>query len=201
MPWSPHLIKTSGDPLYFKEHEKPLSKAKTNQSQRVLLLLRLNLCVERLLGVMLLKCTVRVLSAASGIDGYFNLCLGICSNGKFQYLSPTLFKTTLIRKLFFILKQTSVMSQSPFCSYFCPLKLHGISLIPFPFYSSTESSMQLSYHSLLFCNPFQLYLLFFTGSILFFTGSFFNETLCNSGHLPLDTINLLTSLLKRGSQH
>lgn len=106
------------------------------------------------------KSTVRVLFTASGIGVYFNLCLGIFNNRKFYYLSSSLFKITLIRKLFLILRQTSVTYKSLLCSYFCPLKLHRISLVPLPFYSSTESSMQLSYHSLLFCTPFQLYLLF-----------------------------------------
>lgn len=100
------------------------------------------------------KSTVGVPFVASGIDSYFNLCLGICSNRKFYHLSPFLFKTTLIRKFFLILKQTSVMYKVLLCSYFCPLKLHRISLIPHPFYSATKNSMQLLYHSFLLCTPF-----------------------------------------------
>lgn len=100
------------------------------------------------------RSTVRVPFVASGIDSYFNLCLGICSNRKFYYLSPFLFKTTLIRKFFLILKHTSVMYKVLLCSCFCLLKLDRISLIPHPFYSSTENSMQLLYHSFLLCTPF-----------------------------------------------
>lgn len=100
------------------------------------------------------RSTVRVPFVASGIDSYFNFCLGICSNRKFYYLSSFLFKTILIRKFFPILKHTSVMYKVLLCSCFCLLKLHRISLIPHPFNSSTENSMQLLYHSFLLCTPF-----------------------------------------------
>lgn len=141
-----------GTPLYFKEHEKPLIKEKYNQSQRVLLLLRLNLHVEGILVVIQLKSTVTDLS--QHLEQTTILTLGICSSRKFYCLSLSLFKTTLIRKHFLILKQTSVIYKSPLCSYICPVKLHRISLILLPFQSSTEISMQLSYHFLFFCTPF-----------------------------------------------
>lgn len=91
---------------------------------------------------------------ASGMDGYFNLCLGICHNRKFCCSSLFLFRTTLIRKFFLMLKQTSVIYKVPLCSYFCPLKLHSVSLIPlFFFYNSTEISRQLYYFILSYSIP------------------------------------------------
>lgn len=80
--------------------------------------------------------------------------LGIYSKRKFYHLSLFLFRTTLTRKFFLILKQTCVIYKVPLCSYFCPLKLHRISLILLPFYSSTEIPRKLLYHSLLFYTPF-----------------------------------------------
>lgn len=149
-----------GTSLYFKEHEIPLIKEKKQLWLESTIPTETKPICWRDLGSHQPKSTVSVLFTASGIGGDFNLCLGIFSNRKFYYLSSSLFKITLIRKLFLILRQTSVMCKSPLCSYFCPLKLYRISLVPLPFYSSTESSMQLSYHSLLFCTPFQLYLLY-----------------------------------------
>lgn len=99
------------------------------------------------------KSNARFPFTARGVGGYFNHW-AFTGTGNFANLSLFLFRTTLIRKFFLILKQTFVICEVPLCSYFCPLKLHRISLIPLPFYSSTEISRQLLYHSLLVCTPF-----------------------------------------------
>lgn len=112
------------------------------------------------------KSIVRVLFTASGIGGYFNLCLGIVSNRKFYLLSSSLFKITLIRKLFLILRQTSVMYKSPLCSYVCPLKLYRISLVPLPFIA--QQKVQCSYHIILSFSALLSSYTFCAGSIPLF---------------------------------
>lgn len=97
---SPRLTTLSGGPHHISEHEKPLTKEKQQLELERLRLLRLSLYTEGTLVVFQLKPNGRVPFRASGIDRYFNLCLGLCSNRKFYYPSPLLFKTTLIRKLY-----------------------------------------------------------------------------------------------------
>lgn len=143
MLWNPHLTLLTGRPHYISKSMKNYS-----WSQRALLLLY----VEGIL-VIQLQSNVREPFEASGIDHYFNFCLSICSNRKFCYWAHSSLRQLLLGS-FLILKQTSVMYQVSLCSYFCPLKLHRISLSPLLFYNSTEISMHLLYNFFLFCTSF-----------------------------------------------
>lgn len=83
MPWSPHLMKTSGGPhCISKSMTNHLSEKKITRV-RVLLLLRLNLHVEGILVAIQLKSTVRDLFTESGIDNYFNSVWAFAAAGNF----------------------------------------------------------------------------------------------------------------------
>lgn len=102
----PHLTKTSREPhCISKSIQNHLSKKKQLELESPVTT-EMNLYAEGILVAIQSKSNVPLI--ASGTDGYFNLCLGICHKRKFYCSSLFLFRTTLIRK-FFMLKQTSVI--------------------------------------------------------------------------------------------
>lgn len=126
---------------------------------------------------------------------YFSLYLSICSNYTWKfYWSPFLFRSTLIRISYLNLKQTSVIHKVPlFVLWSYTEKVQFFSL---PVVQQRFQGSNYIHHSLFFCSPFpaipsgQLFPCFLN-----------NQTLYNPGHLTLDRINLLMSLLKYGSRN
>lgn len=175
-----HLTKTSREPhCISKSIQNHLSKKKQLELESPVTT-EMNLYAEGILVAIQFKSNVPLI--ASGTDGYFNLCLGICHKRKFYCSSLFLFRTTLIRK-FFMLKQTSVIQKVPLCSYFCPLKLHRVRLIPLLFIK-TQQKFQGS--DIILFSP------------ILFPCSLYHQTLHNPDHLPLDTI---MSFIKDGTQN
>ena len=129
----PHLTKLSGGvPLYIKEHDRPLIKEKLLELESPISIETKPIC-RRDLGSHPAQSQCKSPFCSTWARSLPYLCLGICSNRKFYCLSPCLFKTTLIQKLFLLLEQISVMYKVPLCSYFCPLKLHRLKSTSSPF--------------------------------------------------------------------
>lgn len=164
----PHLTKTSREShCISKSIQNHLSKKKQLELGSPITT-EMNLYAEGILGAIYPQANVPFI--ASGMGGYFNLCLGICHYRKFHCSSLFLFRTTLIRKFFLMLEQTSVIYKVPL----------------FPFLPSEVTQGKSNSSPFLWLNRnFKAAILFYS---LLFPCSLCHQTLHNPGHLPLDTI-------------
>ena len=178
----PHLTKTSREShCISKSIQNHLSKKKQLELGSPITT-EMNLYAEGISVAIYPQANVPFI--ASGMDGYFNLCLGICHYRKFYCSSLFLFRTTLIRKFFLMLEQTSVIYKVPLFPFLPSEVTQGKS--KFLSFFMTQQKFQGSYITLFSSISIPLFLMSSDPSQPWSPAS---------GH------NLLMSLLKCGTQN